>query len=194
MFYALCLQQSVGSVTFSVAAAFCFMLYFSVVMDGSASPPPPPVELQPWTAKPTLTAAEIDARFAQYKQRADEEDEEEEEETVPDLQRDDMLARRTRAFQNQPAGTTAFNRFLPTPGSRWCRRGEVAADAATLNKKKVKEEVTEERDPRCADDRRWLCLTTSLVMHASSFSSSLFYLFQFKTVVPQSRQQAAQSP
>ncbi|XP_043971662.1 LIM and calponin homology domains-containing protein 1-like isoform X1 [Gambusia affinis] len=106
----------------------------SVVMDGCAASPPP-AEHRPWTAEPTPTAAEIDARFALYEQRAQAEDEEEEEERIPDLQKDDMMARRTGAFLNQTAGSADFRRFLPPPGSGWSSRGEVAADAAPPSNK-----------------------------------------------------------
>ncbi|XP_027873286.1 LIM and calponin homology domains-containing protein 1-like isoform X2 [Xiphophorus couchianus] len=108
----------------------------SVVMDGCASSPPP-AEHRPWTAEPTPTAAEIDARFALYEQRAQAEDEEEEEERIPDLQKDDMMARRTGAFLKQTAGSADFRRFLPPPGSGWSSRGEIAADAAPPSNKEV---------------------------------------------------------
>ncbi|XP_023189234.1 LIM and calponin homology domains-containing protein 1-like isoform X1 [Xiphophorus maculatus] len=108
----------------------------SVVMDGCAASPPP-AEHRPWTAEPTPTAAEIDARFALYEQRAQAEDEEEEEERIPDLQKDDMMARRTGAFLKQTAGSADFRRFLPPPGSGWSSRGEIAADAAPPSNKEV---------------------------------------------------------
>ncbi|XP_014890497.1 LIM and calponin homology domains-containing protein 1-like isoform X1 [Poecilia latipinna] len=108
----------------------------SVVMDGCASSPPP-AEHRPWSAEPTPTAAEIDARFALYEQRAEAEDEEEEEERIPDLQKDDMMARRTGAFLKQTAGSADFRRFLPPPGSGWSSRGEVATDAVPPSNKEV---------------------------------------------------------
>ncbi|XP_032418514.1 LIM and calponin homology domains-containing protein 1-like isoform X3 [Xiphophorus hellerii] len=108
----------------------------SVVMDGCAASPPL-AEHRPWTAEPTPTAAEIDARFALYEQRAQAEDEEEEEERIPDLQKDDMMARRTGAFLKQTAGSADFRRFLPPPGSCWSSRGEIAADAAPPSNKEV---------------------------------------------------------
>ncbi|XP_054912442.1 LIM and calponin homology domains-containing protein 1-like isoform X3 [Poeciliopsis prolifica] len=109
----------------------------SFVIDGCAASPPA-AEHRPWTAGSTPTAAEIDARFALYKQRAQAEDEEEEEEErIPDLQKDDMMARRTGAFLKQTAGSADFRRFLPPPRSGRSRRGEVAADAVPPSNKEV---------------------------------------------------------
>lgn len=96
-------------------------------------PSPPPAELQSCTST-TLTRAELDARLAQYEQRAEEE-EEDEEERVPDLQKDDMMARRTGVFHRQSMMT--YNRFLPLPTSIRGTQGEVTADAAPRSKKEV---------------------------------------------------------
>lgn len=96
---------------------------------------PPPAELQSCTST-TLTRAELDARLAQYEQRAEEEEEDEdEEERVPDLQKDDMMARRTGVFHRQSMMT--YNRFLPLPTSIRGTQGEVTADAAPRSKKEV---------------------------------------------------------
>ncbi|KAM4751068.1 uncharacterized protein FYW61_006878 isoform 2-T2 [Anableps anableps] len=124
----------------------------SVVMDGSAPSPaaPLPAEPHPWTTESAPTAAEIDARFAQYEQRAqaEEEDEEEEEERIPDLQKDDMMARRTGVFQKQAAGAAAFSRFLPLPGSKRSSQGEVAAEAAPCNNEEVLNTSVDSQHPR----------------------------------------------
>lgn len=86
----------------------------------------------------------MDARLAQYEKRAQEEEdddeEEEEEEKVPDLQKDDMMARRTGVFHKQTAAAAAANRFLPLPASQRCTRGEVVADAAPASKREVQVE------------------------------------------------------
>ncbi|KAJ8335452.1 hypothetical protein SKAU_G00387940 [Synaphobranchus kaupii] len=60
----------------------------------------------------------LDQKLAQYKECEEEEDEEagEREEKLPDLEKDDMLLRRTGAFLKPSAGPF-FNRFLPLPGS-----------------------------------------------------------------------------
>uniref|UniRef100_A0A3B3ILT6 LIM and calponin homology domains 1a n=1 Tax=Oryzias latipes TaxID=8090 RepID=A0A3B3ILT6_ORYLA len=85
----------------------------------------PSADVQPWTPEATPTVAELDARLALYEQRAEEEEEEEEEERIPDLQKDDMMARRTGVFQKQSAASAAFSRFLPLPGSKRCMQEEV---------------------------------------------------------------------
>lgn len=93
----------------------------------------PPAELQSCTST-TLTRAELDARLAQYEQRAEEE-EEDEEERAPDLQKDDMMARRTGAFHRQ--STMTHNRFLPLPAATRGTQGEVTVDAAPRSKMEV---------------------------------------------------------
>ncbi|XP_035993407.1 LIM and calponin homology domains-containing protein 1 isoform X7 [Fundulus heteroclitus] len=121
----------------------------SALIDGSA--PSQAADFQPWANKSAPTAAEIDARFAQYEQRAEEEDddeEEEEEERIPDLQKDDMMARRTGTFQKQTTAAAASSRFLPLPGSKRCSRGVAAADAAALNKTEVQAEKRKEPNSR----------------------------------------------
>ncbi|KAM4583826.1 uncharacterized protein PAE49_003641 isoform 3-T3 [Odontesthes bonariensis] len=97
---------------------------------------PPSADLQPWTPEATPTAAELDAPLAQYEQRTDEE-EEEEEGRIPDLQKDDMMARRTGVSHKQSTTQVTYNRFLPLPGSNRSTQGEVTTDAAPRNKKKV---------------------------------------------------------
>ncbi|CAL9699884.1 unnamed protein product [Knipowitschia caucasica] len=66
-----------------------------------------------------LSPAEVDARLAQYMSRTEEEEEEEDEERIPDLEKDDMMARRTRAFHKQSSSTKVYHsRFLPMPGTK----------------------------------------------------------------------------
>ncbi|XP_037545768.1 LIM and calponin homology domains-containing protein 1 [Nematolebias whitei] len=84
----------------------------------------PSVDLQPWTLKAPASVAELDARLTQYEQRIGTEEEEEEEERIPDLQKDDMMARRTGVFQKQTSAVVSPNRFLPLPGSKRCTQGE----------------------------------------------------------------------
>lgn len=112
----------------------------------------PSDDLPPWTTKATPTPAEIDARLAQYEGRSEEEEEEEEEEgRVPDLQKDDMMARRTGVFHKQSASTVTYNRFLPLPSSKCCTQGEVTTDAAPQNKKKVQADRSKKLDVRWAE-------------------------------------------
>ncbi|XP_047189981.1 LIM and calponin homology domains-containing protein 1a isoform X2 [Scophthalmus maximus] len=99
---------------------------------------PPSAELPPWTPEFAATPAELDARLAQYQSRAEEEEEDEQEqERIPDLQKDDMMARRTGVFHKQSTATVTYNRFLPLPTSKRCTQGETTADAAPRNKKEV---------------------------------------------------------
>ncbi|XP_064190931.1 uncharacterized protein LOC135254574 [Anguilla rostrata] len=62
----------------------------------------------------------LDQKLAHYREREEEEEEDEEagerEGKQPDLEKDDMLARRTGAFQKQSGGPS-FSRFLPQPVS-----------------------------------------------------------------------------
>ncbi|KAM4603338.1 uncharacterized protein ACJ7VT_018055 [Polymixia lowei] len=98
--------------------------------------PPPTADLPPLTPEAPPTPAEMDARIAQYEGRA-EEDDEEEDERIPDLRKDDMMARRTRAFHKPSAVITTYNRFLPQPGSKRCTQEDVATDTAPRNKREV---------------------------------------------------------
>ncbi|XP_067353684.1 LIM and calponin homology domains-containing protein 1-like isoform X9 [Channa argus] len=92
--------------------------------------------LTPQTPSAASTLAELDARLAQYEQRAEEEDEEEEE-RIPDIQKDDMMARRTGVFHKQNSSTVTYNHFLPQPGFKHCTQVEDTTDAATWNKEEV---------------------------------------------------------
>lgn len=65
------------------------------------------------------------------------EEDEEEEEKTPDLQKDDMMARRTGVFHKQSAATATYNRFLPLPASKRCARREMTTDAAPRSKTEV---------------------------------------------------------
>uniref|UniRef100_A0A3B3RRA9 LIM and calponin homology domains 1 n=1 Tax=Paramormyrops kingsleyae TaxID=1676925 RepID=A0A3B3RRA9_9TELE len=59
----------------------------------------------------------LDQRLAQYKRQEEEEEEEEMGERLPDLEKDDMLARRTKVF-HKSTSSPAYNRFLPLPRSK----------------------------------------------------------------------------
>lgn len=96
---------------------------------------PPSADLPSCISETPLTRAELDARLAQYEQRAEEDEDEEEEERAPDLQKDDMMARRTGVFHRQ--STMTYNRFLPLPTSGRGTQGEATTDAAPRSKKQV---------------------------------------------------------
>ncbi|KAM7419484.1 hypothetical protein PAMA_016547 [Pampus argenteus] len=104
--------------------------------DNLSQTAPHSADLPPWTPEATLSPAELDACLAQYEKRTEEE-EEEEEERIPDLKKDDMMARRTGVFHKQSTATASYNRFLPLPASKRCTQAEDNTDAAPRNKKKV---------------------------------------------------------
>ncbi|TDH16354.1 hypothetical protein EPR50_G00019030 [Perca flavescens] len=95
----------------------------------------PSADLPPCTPEIPLTPAELDACLAQYERRAEED--EEEVERIPDLQKDDMMARRTGVFHKQSTSTVTYNSFLPLPNTKRYTQEEVTTDAAPWNKKKV---------------------------------------------------------
>ncbi|XP_051557816.1 LIM and calponin homology domains-containing protein 1a isoform X3 [Myxocyprinus asiaticus] len=81
------------------------------------SEPPNPVMFD---LKQSVTSTEEELAEKSKDEREYDEDEERE----PDVEKDDMLARRTGAFQKAAKGTT-YNRFLPQPGSN--REGTIGA-------------------------------------------------------------------
>uniref|UniRef100_A0A3Q3D7F6 LIM and calponin homology domains-containing protein 1-like n=1 Tax=Hippocampus comes TaxID=109280 RepID=A0A3Q3D7F6_HIPCM len=86
--------------------------------------------LSPGSPKTPCSPVELDARHAQYESSLKEEKEEEEgeeEERIPDIQKDDMMARRTGVFHQQSATSASYNRFLPLPASKY--KGQVAGPA-----------------------------------------------------------------
>ncbi|XP_058628749.1 LIM and calponin homology domains-containing protein 1a isoform X10 [Onychostoma macrolepis] len=104
---------------------------------GDANPEPPPI-MPPEPPNPVmfdlkrpLTSTErrvLEEELAEKAKNEMEDDEEdEEEERQPDIEKDDMLARRTGAFQ-KPGSGTSYNRFLPQPRSK--REGATAASLA----------------------------------------------------------------
>uniref|UniRef100_A0A9J8B8E3 LIM and calponin homology domains 1a n=1 Tax=Cyprinus carpio carpio TaxID=630221 RepID=A0A9J8B8E3_CYPCA len=106
---------------------------------GDANPEPPPI-MPPeppnrvmFDLKRPLTSTErrvLEEELAEKaKDEREDDEEDEEEERQPDIEKDDMLARRTGALQ-KPASGTSYNRFLPHPGSK-----RQCATAASLSQK-----------------------------------------------------------
>ncbi len=106
------------------------------LLSGDANPEPPPI-MPPEPPNPVMfdlkrpfTSTErrvLEEELAEKAKNESEDDEEdEEEERRPDIEKDDMLARRTGAFQKPGSGT--YNRFLPQPSSK--REGATAASLA----------------------------------------------------------------
>lgn len=75
------------------------------------------------------------------KDEREDDEEDEEEERQPDVEKDDMLARRTGAFQKPAIGTT-YNRFLPQP----CSKREGATGASLAQKGSVQMGMSGDRD------------------------------------------------
>lgn len=108
----------------------------------------PSADLPPWTPETTPTPAELDARLAQYEQTTEDE---EEEERIPNLQKDDMMARRTGVFHKQSTATVTYNRFLPLPASKRCTQGEVTTDVAPRSKREVLADRSKKLNTRWAE-------------------------------------------
>ncbi|XP_038569024.1 LIM and calponin homology domains-containing protein 1-like isoform X2 [Micropterus salmoides] len=113
---------------------------------------PPSADLSPWTTETPPTPAELDARLAQYERRTEEEDEEEED-RIPDLQKDDMMARRTGIFHKQSTAPVIYNRFLPLPNAKRSTQGEVTTDAAPQNKGEVQADRSKKLNARSFSHR-----------------------------------------
>ena len=80
----------------------------------------------------------------------EEEEDDEEEERVPDVHKDDMMARRTGAFHKSGVAKATFNRFLPLPASKRSTQ-EVVTDACPRNRKEVHEEKNRKQKERWAE-------------------------------------------
>ncbi|XP_031718993.1 LIM and calponin homology domains-containing protein 1-like isoform X2 [Anarrhichthys ocellatus] len=76
----------------------------------------------------------------------DDEDEYDENEPAPDLEKDDMMARRTGSFQKPSAARTnqPINRFLPVPGSVKYNIAPVSAMKPLRNRPKLTEKMASE--------------------------------------------------
>ncbi|XP_051982295.1 LIM and calponin homology domains-containing protein 1-like [Xyrauchen texanus] len=82
-------------------------------------PPEPPNHVMFDLKQSVTSAEELLAEKSKDESECDEDEERE-----PDIEKDDMLARRTGAFQKASKGTS-YNRFLPQPGSK--REGTIGA-------------------------------------------------------------------
>ncbi|XP_057186773.1 LIM and calponin homology domains-containing protein 1a isoform X5 [Triplophysa rosa] len=114
--------------------------------------PEPPVVIPPEPPSPVTFDLERPSSSAQLraleeqlavkaKDERDDDEEEEEEDRQPDITNDDMLARRTGAFQKTSKGMS-YNRFLPQPASK----REVTAVALSAQKGSTQMSMSGERD------------------------------------------------
>ncbi|XP_068506732.1 LIM and calponin homology domains-containing protein 1 isoform X5 [Syngnathus scovelli] len=110
----------------------------------------------PGSPEAPCSPAELDARLAQYERNLKEEEEEEDkEERIPDIHKDDMMARRTGAFHKQSASSAPFNRFLPLPASKY--KAQVTDPGAKEVDKNIRAEegiIPIERSPQGPDESR----------------------------------------
>lgn len=120
----------------------------------------PPAEHRPWSPEFVTSNAELDARLAQYEGRTEEEeDEEDEQERIPDLQKDDMMARRTGVFHKQSSAAVTYNHFLPPPASRHSTQSVDSVDAAPRSKKQVQVDRSQRLNVRWGESCVVVCLT-----------------------------------
>lgn len=120
----------------------------------------PPAEHRPWSPQFVTSNAELDARLAQYEGRTEEEeDEEDEQERIPDLQKDDMMARRTGVFHKQSSAAVTYNHFLPPPASRHSTQSVDSVDAAPRSKKQVQVDRSQRLNVRWGESCVVVCLT-----------------------------------
>ncbi|XP_058496142.1 LIM and calponin homology domains-containing protein 1-like [Solea solea] len=133
---------------------------------------PPSADLPPWTRVLAQTPAELDAHLAQYEGRTEEEDEDDEQERIPDLQKDDMMARRTGVFHKQSTATVSYNRFLPLPATKRCTQGEDTADAAPRNKKQVQTDRNKKLNARVEQEEQPRVQTETLLPDLMATSHS----------------------
>lgn len=84
----------------------------------------------------------------------EDEDEYDENEPVPDVEKDDMMARRTRLFHkaSAPRANQCFNQFLPLPGSVKYTVSPVSAMKPLHSKPKVAEKMETERYLLCLSE------------------------------------------
>lgn len=75
------------------------------------------------------------------KDERDDDEDEEGEERQPDVEKDDMLARRTGAFPKTSKGMS-YNRFLPQPGTK----REVSAAASSAQRESSQMGMSGERE------------------------------------------------
>lgn len=116
----------------------------------------PTVPMEPTQPHPDTTV--IRAMSHREREYDDDEDEYDENEPVPDLEKDDMMARRTGSFQKPSAARTnqSINQFLPVPGSIKYNIAPVSAMKPLNSRSKLTEKM--------ANERYLLCLNAEVVV------------------------------
>lgn len=99
------------------------------------------------TPQPHPDTTVIRATSHSEREYDDDEDEYDENEPAPDLEKDDMMARRTGSFQKTSAARTnkSINQFLPVPGSVKYNIAPVSAMKPLHSRPKLTEKMASER-------------------------------------------------
>lgn len=95
----------------------------------------------------------------EYEDEDEDEDEYGENEPVPDLEKDDMMARRTGLFQKNTASKAnqSIKQFLPVPGSVKYSIAQVSAMKQLNSRPKYTEKVDNERYGVCLKETLCCC-------------------------------------
>nr|XP_020447386.1 LIM and calponin homology domains-containing protein 1-like isoform X2 [Monopterus albus] len=134
----------------------------------------PSAHLTPRSPEAAMTLAELDARLAQYEQRTTEE-EEDEEERIPDLQKDDMMARRTGVFHKQNTTAVTYNRFLPLPSSKCRTQMDDTTDAAPQNRREMEVDRSKKSNARVEPQQPRLPMETQQPQPDTTVIQSTFH-------------------
>lgn len=105
----------------------------------------------------------------------DDDDEYDENDPLPDLEKDDMMARRTGSFQKQSA---PVNQFLPVPGSVKCNIRPVSGMKQLHSRQKLIERMASERYALCLVTRSWWFMYSLTGTNKASF----YWIRRFKCV------------
>ncbi|XP_077575273.1 LIM and calponin homology domains-containing protein 1-like [Stigmatopora nigra] len=91
--------------------------------DEENPPPEAPPKFSTCSPEVPVPQAQVDVPLADCERSLNhEEDEEEKDEKIPDLKKDDMMARRTGVFQNRSSSLASHKCFLPSPASNFKAR------------------------------------------------------------------------
>lgn len=114
------------------------------------------------TSQPHPDSTVIRATSHSEHENDDDEDEYDENEPVPNLEKDDMMARRTGSFQKPSAvrASQCVNQFLPVPGSVKYNIAPVSAMKPLHSRPKLTEKMASERYLLCLNEE-WCRSTTA---------------------------------
>lgn len=118
------------------------------------------------------TAVIIATAHREHEYDEEEEDEYNENELVPDLEKDDMMARRTGTFQKPSVARAnqSINQFLPVPGSVKYSIAPVSVMKPLNSRPKLTEKM--------ADERYSLCLMDSLLCWSAVTTNQAYFTYK----------------